>query len=227
MFEILIVDDERVIRAALKALLESEGYVVRVARNGEDALASFREARPDLVLMDVMMPGMNGFDVCKKIRRLDEKVPVAFLTAKDDDASGLRGFGSGGDDFISKATCEELLLARIRRLIGRASLPRFTAAKKKTIEIGSVTVDLTCFAVVEAGRQIARLTKTEADILRLLDSDRGSPFSVDELIDGLRGDGYACEDAMVYVHVSHLRHKLGRASAMIGSTRGSGYRLVK
>lgn len=227
MFEILIVDDERSIRKALKALLEADGYAVRAARNGDEALAFFRESRPDLVLLDVMMPGLNGFGVCEKIRRFDEKVPVAFLTAKDDDAAALRGFGAGGDDFISKTTCEELLLARVRRLIGRASLPRFTAARKKTIEMGSVTVDLNCFAVIEAGRQIARLTKTEADILRLLDSDRGSPFSVDELIDGLRGDGYACEGAMVYVHVSNLRHKLGRASAMIGSTRGSGYRLVK
>ena len=227
MFEILIVDDERAIRAALKALLESEGYVVRTARNGAEAVARFREVRPDLVLLDVMMPAENGFSVCRRIRQLDPAVPIAFLTAKDDDAAELRGFGSGCDDFISKATCDELMLARIRRLVRRPHDARLALAQPKLVRLGSVSVDLHRGVVLEAGCEIARLTKTEADLLRLLDSDRGSPFSVGELIDGLRGAGYACEDAMVYVHVSNIRHKLGRAAAMLASMRGVGYRLVE
>lgn len=225
MSEILIVDDERTIRRSLAALLRSEGYSVREARGGEEALSLIAEARPDLVLLDVMMPGMNGYAVCGAIRRRDPLLPVVFLTAKDDDVAELRGFGQGCDDYISKSTSDELILARLRRVLERAASPS-PRPRNDVIRIGVLTADLHRLAVMQGAEEVAQLTESEADILALLDSDRGCPFSSDEIIAELRGAGFACEDSMVYTHVARLRRKLGDEAVRIVCSRGSGYRLT-
>ena len=111
MAEILLADDERAVREGLKAMLVGEGFSVRTARDGADALAKFAEKRPDAVLLDVMMPKMNGFMACRQMRELDSLVPVVFLTAKDSEADQVRGMGLGADDFISKSAGDEVLLA--------------------------------------------------------------------------------------------------------------------
>ena len=117
MAEILVVDDERSVRNGLKALLSTGGYSVRLARSGLQALEQFRTRRPDLVLLDVMMPGTNGFDVCREIRREDALVPILFLTSVENEANQVRGFGLGADDYISKTAGEAELFARIRRAL--------------------------------------------------------------------------------------------------------------
>lgn len=121
MSEILIVDDERLIREGLKMTLQGEGYEVRTARDGDEALNKIAERRPDLVLLDVMMPRMNGFRCCEEIRKTDPLLPVIFLTAKDSEADQVRGIGLGGDDYVSKATGDALLL---RVSDGRSSARR-------------------------------------------------------------------------------------------------------
>ena len=227
MAEILIVDDERAIREGLKMTLSSEGFAVRTARDGEDALGKIREHKPDLVLLDVMMPRMNGFVACESIRKEDKLLPVIFLTAKDSEADQVRGIGLGADDYISKDCGDAMMLARIKRAIARSSAigESVRSASGTMIVLGAVSVDMKAFAVLEKGEEIARLTKTEADILKLLDSHRGELVVQDDIITDLRGNGFACEDAMLYMHISNLRKKLGSASSMIVNKRGVGYGL--
>lgn len=229
MAEILLADDERVLREGLKTQLAGEGFEVRTARDGEEAVAKFSERRPDLVLLDVMMPKLNGFKACEEIRKLDKLIPVIFLTAKDSDADQVRGIGLGADDYISKDAGDALLIARIRRALERSAAIANSSATcgDSIIAFGKVSVDLKALSVLENGREVEHLTKTEAGILKILNSERGKYFSLDELIATLRGDGYACEDSLVYSHVYHLRQKLGAAASMISQKRSCGYCLLK
>ena len=214
MAEILVVDDERTVRDGLKARLQGEGFAVRTARDGADALAKIEERRPDLVLLDVMMPKMNGFRVCEEVRRTDGALPIVFLTAGASDGDQVRAIGLGGDDYVSKSAPDAVLLVRINRALDRvgAIAAGGSQLRGNTIRLGKVSVDMRTLSVAEDGREIARLTKTESDILALLDEASGKPLSIDAIISKLRGDGFSCEDAMVYVHVGNLRRKLGSAA---------------
>ena len=229
MDEILIADDERTLREGLKKALEEEGYAVRTARDGEQALVKIAEKRPDLVLLDVMMPKMNGFRCCEEIRKTDELLPVIFLTARDSEVDQVRGIGLGADDYISKDACDALLFTRIRRALTRSrkACERLAEGTPRLVRLGGITADVKTLVVMEDGNEIGRLTKTEADILICLNARRGETVSPDDLITELRGNGFACEDAMLYSHISRLRGKLGKACDMIATTRGVGYRLLK
>ena len=225
MAEILLVDDELMVRNSLKPLLTGEGFEVRTARDGDEALVKIAEKRPDLVLLDVMMTRMNGYKCCEKIRETDKLLPVIFLTAKDGETDQVRGIGLGADDFVSKDASDAVLLARISRALARSSAigESVRSASGAVIALGAVSVDLKTFAATEKGKEIARLTKTEADILKLLDAHRGELVVPDDIITDLRGKGFACEDTMLYVHICNLRRKLGSASSMLVNTRGVGY----
>jgi len=229
MAEILIVDDERTLREGLESELQGEGYAVRTAHDGAEALAMIAERRPDLVLLDVMMPNLNGFRCCEEIRKTDALLPVVFLTAKDGEADQIRAIGLGGDDFISKTASDALLFACIRRALDRAAKTdeRLSLCEDHQVCVGGVVVDLDFLVVREDGREIARLTKTEADVLRCLDAHRGEMVTYDELVSDLRGCGFACEDAMLYTHVCRLRAKLGKAGSKIATVRRVGYSLFK
>jgi len=228
MAEILIVDDERVIREGMKVSLAGEGYAVRTARDGKEALVKIAKRRPDLVLLDVMMPKMNGFRCCEEIRKADPLLPVVFLTAKDSEADQVRAIGLGGDSFVSKSAGDALLLTCIRRALERTERLSGSPASvpPREIRLGDVIVDTKRLTVREGDAEIARLTKTEADILVCLYAHRGDLVTFDDLITELRGNGFACEDSMLYAHMSHLRTKLGKQDRQIVSTRGVGYSLV-
>ena len=227
--EILLADDERLFRSGMKLLLESEGFAVRTARDGDEAVRRFAERRPDLVILDVMMPKMNGFCACEEIRRADRRVPVVFLTAKDAEVDQVRALGLGADDYVSKSAPEALLMARIRRAVERSRelAAVWSADSDGFMRLGQTSVDTKSLEVSVAGKPAGRLTKTEADILHILANERGRCFSTGELISALRGDGFACEDTMLYVHVSNLRRKLGPAASLICSSRNAGYSLSR
>ena len=224
MAEILVVDDERSVRNGLKALLSSGGYSVRLARSGPQALELFRTRRPDLVLLDVMMPGKGGFEVCREIRGEDPLVPVIFLTSLENEANQVRGFGLGADDYIPKTTGESELFARVRRAIERSSEFRRQSAMPRRAEIGRMTVDFDALTLRGPGVD-ERLTKTEADVLWLLNTERGRFFSTDEILEVVGGSD-AAYDGAIRTHMSRLRRKFGAAAPMIVSLRGSGYKLL-
>ena len=200
MAEILIVDDERTVRAGLARLLAAAGYVVREARDGESALTAVAARRPDLVLLDVMMPGQDGFAVCARLLETDRDLPVVFLTAKDSESDQVRGLEVGADDFLSKTVGEEVLLARIRKSLARAA--KFASSPAPD-----------------------GLTKTEADIYRLLASARGQWLSYREIFKAIRGEGYYGDEGSIRSHVSRLREKLP-PGLTIDAKRGRGYALV-
>lgn len=223
--DILIADDERVVREGLKELLAGEGFSVRTARDGREALAKFDEHHPDLVVLDVMMPKMNGFLACEEIRRRNRAVPIVFLTAKDTEADQVRGLGLGADDYIAKDAGEAVLLARIKRAVERMRVMGETP-EEEIVRIGAVTVDVRTFTVSDDKGVRAWLTQTETKLLKILLQAGGAGVGIDSLIDELRGNGFACEDAMLYTHVCRLRRKLGREGRRIVCRRGIGYCLV-
>lgn len=222
--EILIAEDEPSARRGFRALFEGEGYAVRTARDGEEALAKFRERRPDAVLLDVMMPKMNGIIACAEIRRSDPLVPILFFTAMPSDVGAVRALGLGADDYIDKAKSPEELLARVAAVLRRASV--IASDKRDKLSLGGVTVD---FATMTAsGDGVSEeLTKSESFFLRLLASERGRCFSFDEIFAALRGEGYVGDDNAVRCIAKRLKAKLGRAGELIANARGIGYKLVK
>lgn len=221
--EVLIAEDEPSARRGFRALFEGEGYVVRTARDGEDALAKFNERRPDAVLLDVMMPKMNGIAACAEIRKSDSLVPILFFTAMPSDVGAVRALGLGADDYIDKAKSPEELLARVAAVLRRASSAR---PRADVLSLGGVTVD---FATMTAyGEGVSEeLTKSESLFLRLLASERGKCFSFDEIFAALRGEGYVGDDNAVRCIAKRLKTKLGRAGELIANARGVGYKLVK
>ena len=222
--EILIAEDEPTARRGFRALFEGEGYAVRTARDGEEALAKFRECRPDAVLLDVMMPKMNGIVACAEIRKSDPLVPILFFTAMPSDVGAVRALGLGADDYIDKAKSPEELLARVAAVLRRASA--VASGGRDKLSLGCVNVD---FATMTAsGDGVSEeLTKSEALFLRLLASERGRCFSFDEIFAALRGEGYIGDDNAVRCIAKRLKAKLGRAGELISNARGVGYKLVK
>ncbi len=222
--EILIADDEAAARRGFCALFEGEGYAVRTARDGEEALAKFRESRPDAVLLDVMMPKMNGIIACAEIRKSDPLVPILFFTAMPSDVGAVRALGLGADDYIDKAKSPEELLARVAAVLRRASV--IASDKRDKLSLGGATVDFATMTASGDGVS-AELTKSEALFLRLLASERGRCFSFDEIFAALRGEGYVGDDNAVRCIAKRLKAKLGRAGELIVNARGVGYKLVK
>ena len=228
MNQILIVDDERVIRDGLKALLAGEGYSVRAVRDGDAALAAIADQRPDLALLDIMMPRLNGFKTCEAIRQTDKLLPIVFLTAKYAEADMIRAKELGCEDFVSKSASDTFLLACVRCALARARAfdAGLSGRESLPIRLGSVSVHPKTLVVTKDGSMISQLTKTEGDILKVLLAAHGEPVTKDELIEALRGQGFACVDTMIYMHVSNLRRKLGPAGAHVVTNRNVGYSLV-
>ncbi len=197
---ILLVDDERAVREALAKALAVNGYCVRRARDGKTALKSFEERRPDLVLLDVMMPGQDGYAVCEAMRARDRETPIVFLSALDSDVDQIRGLEVGADDYVAKSASESLLLARIKKALARAD--RFSHSAAPT-----------------------SLTKVQANIYRVLDSERGRFFSFGEIMSAICGEGYSLDERVIRVHISNIRRRLGSRET-IKSKRGFGYALA-
>ena len=201
MTEILLVDDERTIRDSLSRLLREAGFMVLIAANGAAGVETFHERRPDLVLLDVMMPGMDGYAVCEAMRSADRETPIVFLSALDAEDDQIRGLAAGADDYVSKTASPALLEARIRKALERADR----------------------FSKMDAP---AAMTKTEADIYRLLESDCGRFFSYREIFSAVCGEGYFADEGAIRVHVSNMRKKLPAGERLVAQ-RGVGYSLVR
>lgn len=224
--EILVVDDERVLRQGLARELVREGYAVREAADGEKALAAIAEHRPDLILLDVDMPRRGGIATCEEIRRRDPLLPVIFLTAYDSDVDQVRGYGVGADGYFSKTVARAVVFAAIRAALSRRSAVDEAVQAPRRAALGRLTVDFDRL-VIEGPEERTPLTKTEADILWLLLSERGKVFTYDEIFDIVRGADFAGDVHILQVHVQRLREKLGPAADLLATRRGIGYQLLK
>jgi DNA-binding response OmpR family regulator len=204
---------------------------VRTARNGEEAVAMFAERRPDLVLLDVMMPRMSGTAACAAIRGSDPLVPILFFTAMPSDVGAVRALGFGADDYIDKAKSPEELLARVASALRRSRAAGTGAGKSAPaprlgmLRIGSVSVNFAEMTAKGPGVS-ARLTKSDAVILNLLARRRGEIVAHDDIIAALHDGDCAGELAAVRAAVARLKERLGRAGACITTERGFGYRLL-
>ena len=227
MSEILIVEDDRLAAAAAVALFADAGYEVRLAKTAAKGEMEFRKHLPDVVLLDVMLPDGDGYGLCRRMREIDEFVPVVFNSALGDVEDVKRGLAAGGDDYVAKTATDEERLARVARAVSRykAFMSSRIVEGSSKLTVGSATVDLLDLSVTDGGRAIAKLTRTEADILKLFYTRRGQIVPPDDIVAEIRGEGFACEDNMLYVHLHNLRLKLGRSGGLISSFRGKGYRL--
>ncbi len=217
--EILVADDEQSIREGLGALLESEGYRVRMASDGVEALRMCEERRPDLLLLDVMMPCLGGYAVCERLRRSDASLPIVFLTAKDSDVDELRGLSAGADDYIPKTAPEAIKLARIAAVLRRAAY-----AAPVSFMFGSRRVDAAQMRIVAQDGSSCDVSQRELAILRFLISHPGEVFSRDFLLTKFWGVDFDGGDSALTVALHRLREKLGGDATLLETVARQGYR---
>ena len=223
---ILLVDDEDSVQKLLTFPLEREGFTVVHARDGEEALARFAEEDIDLVVLDLMLPKLDGLEVCKRLRA-ESSVPIIMLTARDDELDKVLGLELGADDYITKPFSIREFRSRVRALLRRAAAPRPGERQDdEVIEVGELRIDVPRRTVEVRGDE-AQLTFVEFELLRLLASAPGRVFSRRQLLERLRGGADYREPRTIDVHVRHLREKIERdphEPELILTVRGVGYR---
>lgn len=222
--KILIVDDEPKIVSTVRAYLEREGYQVMEANDGKKALESFRREQPDLIILDLMLPEIDGLEVCRQIRRSSD-VPIIMLTARQEDADKLVGLEIGADDYVTKPFSPRELIARVKVVLRRMRTPPSPVSTSR-ITLGALVVDGDRFEANCHG-QLLPLTATEFRILATLARNPGKVFSRSQLLDAL-GEAYEGYERTIDAHVKNLRRKLTEASqggdCSIITVHGVGYK---
>ena len=221
MPSLLLVEDDAAIRTALQLALTRQGHQVAVAASGEEALASYKSVRPDLIVLDVMLPGVDGFEVCRQIRRT-EQLPIILLTARSDDIDVVVGLESGADDYVVKPVQPRVLDARIRAVLRRGD--RETS---DTAVYGDLTVDRSAMTVSKRGVPIP-LTPTELKLVMELSRHAGQALSRQQLLRLVWEHDYLGDSRLVDACVQRLRAKVEDVPAeptLIKTVRGVGYRL--
>jgi two-component system, OmpR family, response regulator len=222
---ILLVDDEESVQKLLTYPLERDGYRAIQARDGDEALARFASEAVDLVVLDVMLPRLDGLEVCKRLRARSS-VPIVMLTARDDELDKVVGLELGADDYITKPFSIREFRSRVRALLRRASAPRHQPPGEEVIETDGLIVDPGRRSVELDGRSV-QLTYVEFELLRTLAGRPGRVFSRQALLEAIRGGAEYREPRTIDVHVRHLREKLERDPRdpqFVLTVRGVGYR---
>ena len=219
---IMVVEDEEAITVLLRYNLEAEGYRVEVVGRGDEAEVRLREAVPDLVLLDWMLPGLSGIELCRRIRLRPEteRLPVIMLTARGEEGERVRGLATGADDYVVKPFSVPELLARVRALLRRAKPEHLSSLLKS----GDIELDRETRRVHRAGREI-NLGPTEFRLLEFLMQSPGRVYTREQLLDGVWGRDVYIDERTVDVHIGRLRKavKRGREADPIRTVRGSGY----
>ena len=218
-YKILIVDDEKDIIEFLQYNFEKEGFKVYTALNGTDGKKTARKERPDLIVLDIMMPGMDGVELCKELRELPEfeNTLIIFLTARGEDYSQIAGFEVGADDYITKPVRPRVLIARVKALLKRKSK---TSTEENRIDINSLTIDKDKRDVIIDEKSI-HIPKIEFELLVLLASHPGKIFSREEIYAKVWGNDVFVSDRTLDVHIRKLREKIGKH--YIKTIKGVGY----
>ena len=219
MEKILVVEDDADIQEVLKNYLMAEGYEVRLAEDGVEGLAAFQSWGPDLVLLDVMLPKVDGFAVLELIRK-ESLVPVLMVTAKDSVEDPVRGFHLQADDYIPKPFDMPVLLCKIAAVLRRTG----KTEQKKDLIYGGLKLDEEGHHLFNEGQEV-ELTQKEFDLLRLFLKNPGRVFTRQNLLDQVWGEDYFGDERIVDTHIKNLRKKLG--NQLIETVRGVGYRLEK
>ncbi|NLE19237.1 MAG: response regulator transcription factor [Clostridiales bacterium] len=204
MANILIADDNRQIASVLEEYLKKEGHTAFVASDGQEAVEMFRKLRPDAVLLDVMMPRMDGFAVCREIRR-ESPVPVIMVTARGEDFERIMGLDIGADDYIVKPFSPGEVMARLRAVLRR--MDRGIAGARQAAALGNLEVDLDTYGARVGGQEVA-LTRRELELLYTLSAHPGKVFSRENLLESLWGYEYFGDSRTVDSHIKRLRAKL-------------------
>ena len=223
--KILIVDDEPDILEFIGYNLRKEGFTIHTASTGKEGIESARKNRPDLILLDIMLPEMDGIEVCEEIRKITSlsRTTVAFLTARGEDYSQIAGFEAGGDDYITKPVKIKVLTSRIRALLKRSQL--YLKDDKDLLSNISedIVLDRERFIVLKKGQELI-LPKKEFELLNLLISKPGKVFTREEIFQGVWGDKIIVGDRTIDVHIRKLREKIGEE--FIRTVKGVGYKFV-
>lgn len=216
---ILVIEDEASIQNILRIFLEDAGYQVTLADDGMDGIAAFHKDSFDLVLLDIMMPRLDGYSVCEMIRN-ESSTPVILLTALDDEDNQMKGFNLLADDYITKPFSMPLVLKRMEAVLRRAR----SGEKSSVLAYQNVQLDTENYKVFVEGKEVT-LTVREFDILRLLMENQGRVFTREQLLDIIWNYDYLGDDKIINTHIKNIRKKLG--VDCIETIRGVGYRIDK
>ena len=221
---IVVVDDDEHIRELASLYLRKEGFEVSVATNGPAAIDAIAREKPSLVVLDLMLPGMSGYDVCKAVR-LESNVPIIMLTARDEDVDKIVGLELGADDYLTKPFNPRELVARIKAILRRAETTTAPGAAA-VIRVGDLAIDKQRREVRVAGRELTMRTK-EFDLLAALAENAGIVLTREQLLDRVWGYNFYGETRTVDVHVQHVRARIAGSGLGIATVRGVGYKLVE
>lgn len=227
-YKVLLVDDERDILEFLNYNLQQEGFKTYTAINGKEAVKIAKEEHPHVILMDVMMPEMDGIEACEEIRanKALEHTLIAFLTARGEDYSQIAGFEAGGDDYITKPIKPKVLISRIKALLKRNSIliNEPTSGNDGKIGSGDLMIDKERYVVIKKGKDIV-LPRKEFELLSLLISKPEKVFTREEIFDRVWGENIVVGDRTIDVHIRKLREKIG--DKYIKTVKGIGYKYVQ
>jgi two-component system phosphate regulon response regulator PhoB len=224
---ILIVDDERDITELIRYNLEKENFKTITVATGEDALSEAKRVRPDLIILDLMLPGVDGLEVCRKLSQ-DEAtrtIPILMLTAKSEDSDIILGLEMGADDYVTKPFSPKVLIARIRALL-RRNREKEALKRETVIRIHGITIDTTRHEVLCDNSPLP-LSVSEFSILEFLAKNPGWVFSRNQIIGAVKGEDYPVTERSVDVQILGLRKKLGEKGTFIETVRGIGYRMTE
>lgn len=224
--KILVVEDEPDILEVIHYNLQREGHKVIRCRNGEEALSQIQTENPDLIILDLMLPGMDGVEVCRAVKSnpVTQAIPIIMITAKSEESDIVLGLGIGADDYITKPFSPRELIARVKVVIRRATAVDGVDAKER-VERGPIVVDLGRYEARVDG-QVLNLTPTEMRLLHFLASHPGRVFPRAHLLSRVIGEDAVVTDRNIDVHVRSLRQKMGEHSIAIETVRGVGYRFA-
>lgn len=228
--KILLVDDEVDILEFISYNLEKEGYKVYTAQNGAEAIKVAEKTLPDLIILDVMMPEMDGIAACEEIRRIPalQNTIIAFLTARGEDYSQIAGFEAGADDYITKPIRPKVLVSRVKALLKRTSAPGIPTAtvieSQHTLTVGNLIIDKERYLIIQDNTEMI-LPRKEFELLSLLVSKPGKVFTREEIYYSVWGDNVIVGDRTIDVHIRKLREKIGNDH--IKTLKGIGYKFVE
>ena len=223
--KVLVVDDDEHIRELASLYLEKEGFEVSCAVDGATAVKKIQQVHPNLVVLDLMLPGFSGYDVCKQVR-LESNVPIIMLTARDDDVDKIVGLELGADDYLTKPFNPRELVARVKAILRRADTAAATPGAVAAIRVGELTSDKQRREVRVGERELTLRTK-EFDLLATLAENAGIVLTREQLLDRVWGYNFYGETRTVDVHVQHVRARLADSGLGIMTVRGVGYKLIE